>query len=157
MRFYELTGAYAELQDAAEQGEDVTEALAQVSDAIEVKAKNIASLLHSLTADVAAIHSEEKRLADRRRSLERNRERLREYLRSNMERMGVEKIRCPHFSLTLSAGPERVDIEDERAVPPEFTRTKVEVDKVSILRAWKEAGECVPGTRIERGTRLLIK
>jgi phage host-nuclease inhibitor protein Gam len=156
-RLYDLAGAYAGLQEAAEDGHDVGEALAQVNDAIEIKAKHIAAVLSNLSSDIATLTAEEKRLATRRRSIERNRERPRDYLRTNMDMAGIETIRCAAFSVTVCDAPERVEVEDVASVPLEFTRTSVEVNKAAILRAWKEGGECVPGTSIERGRRLLIK
>jgi phage host-nuclease inhibitor protein Gam len=42
-------------------------------------------------------------------------------------------------------------------VPAEYLRVKREVNKSAVLQAYKQDGELVPGVRIERATRLVIR
>jgi len=155
---YQLTGEYAALQARAEDGEDVTDALAAIDDAIEVKAERIAAVLRNLRADQETLRAEEKRLADRRRALENNEERLREYIRSGMERAGIQRVKCPAFTMSLSER-ESVVVDNVEAVPEEYTKMKVEVkvDSKAVLESYKKNGECVPGTRIATNHILTIR
>lgn len=161
MRFYELAAEYEHLLSLCEESPDVEAldvALADVEERIEAKGAGIAIVLASLDADAAALGAEEKRLAARRKTLERNAEHLREYVRHHMEARGISRIKAGTFAITLSAGPERVVIEDASRVPEEFLRRAApEPSKSAILAAYKRDGECVAGTRIERGTRLSIR
>jgi seryl-tRNA(Sec) selenium transferase len=157
MRLYELTAEYARLCDAAEEGDDVSDALATINDALEVKAERIAYVLRNLDANETALDTEIERLRARRDSMMRQRQRLHSHLRSCMETTGIEKIKCRAFTLALHQPQPHVVIENADAIPPEYVRTKKEPDKQAILRAFKQNGECVPGTRMENSRSLRIR
>jgi hypothetical protein len=154
---YRLTGAYAEVQARAEAGEDVGEALALLQGDIEQKSAALVRLLRDLELDGDKVAEEQRRLAARKKTLDNNAERIREYVRQAMLQTGIHRIKAATFGISLSEGPERVVVEDEALVPESYQRTRREVDKAAILAAFKQDGECVSGTRIERGTRLVIR
>lgn len=159
MKLYDLTAEYAALQRAAEEGEDVADALAALAGDIEAKGAGIVKVVKALDADAAALKAEETKLAERRKAIEGNAKRLRDHVKTTMELHGVHSIKSPACSITLSDGPESVVIENEALIPAEFQRVKVdtEIDKAGILKAWKDSGECVPGTKIKRGLALRIR
>lgn len=161
MKLYELTGEYAGLQALAEcegGGEHIAHALAEIEDAIELKAERVGAFLRNLGADQDALRAEEKRLAARRMALENAEESVREYIRRCMEQSSLKRIKCTAFSFTLSER-EQLQVEDESAVPAEYIRTKVEtsVDKKAALDAFKKLGECVPGTQVVTLNVLTIR
>lgn len=156
MRLYELSAEYARLCEVTENDEAST-ALAELSDALDVKTERIGFVLRNLAADQVSLDTEIERLKQKREQVTRQRERLRTYVRQCMEVAGIHKIACPHFVFTLAASQPAVLVDDESAIPDEFIRTKREPDKAAILRAFKERGECVPGARVERGTALQIR
>lgn len=157
MRLYELVGAYAEIQSIVESGEDCTELLAQVSDALEQKAVAIGHVLRNSEADSDALAAEIKRLQGKKSAIDNNRERLREYIKRAMSESGILRVKAPTFAITLSDGPESVEVVDEAAIPEEFLRVKREPNKAAILESYKRDGECVAGTRVVRNKRLAIK
>jgi hypothetical protein len=149
-KLYEIAGAYAALAERAEHGEDVADAMAEIGDALEVKAQNIAAIMRNFDADCEALAAEVKRLSARRDACANARERLREYVRSNMEAAGIKRIKCAAFTLSLQEY-ESVRVDDLAAVPSEYKRTKpaeVVADKRAILKAYKSDGEVVPGVSI---------
>ena len=160
LRLYELAPAYAYLIDALDEDGDASDGHAHLdalSDAIDAKAAAIAHVLAQLDAEAEALRGEEKRLAARRQARERRAESLRDYLRMSLDAAGVAKIKSATHTISVGDGPQRVVVEDEGAIPQEFLRTKIEIDKRAILVAMQTLGECVPGTRIERGRVLRIK
>lgn len=160
LRLYELAPAYAYLIDALDEDGDASDGHAHLdalSDAIDQKAASIAHVLAQLDAEAEALRAEEKRLAARRQARERRAESLRDYLRMSLDAAGVAKIKSATHTISVGDGPQRVVVEDEGAIPQEFLRTKIEIDKRAILVAMQTLGECVPGTRIERGRVLRIK
>jgi len=157
MRLYDLALEYQDLQARAEAGDDVTEALDCLTGGIEHKAAALVHVLRDLELDSEKLALEIKRLTDRKRAIDANTERMRSRLRDGMAACDLRKIKADTFTITLSEGPERVEVEDPSLVPADFSRVKTEVDKSKILAAYKEHGECVPGTRIARGTRLVIR
>lgn len=154
---YELAPVYAELLRAAEDGEDVETALAQITEAIERKADSIGCVLAQLEADAETIWAEEKRLAGRRRALESARERLRDYVRAEMDAHGITRIKTARFTLSVRDNPPSIVIVDEAQVPDQYVRITRVPDKTAIKRALEQDGEVVPGTRIERGRSLQIR
>lgn len=170
MRLYDLTTEYQALLEIAERdggnepdadhGLELSDALTKLEGDIETKAAGIAKVLANLDADAAAYGAEERRLAARRKTAEGNAERLRSYLRACMQQLGACSIKGATFSITLSPGPDKVEVDDMAALAgTEFLRTKtvVEPDKHAILAAYKQHGEMVPGTRIVPTTRLVIR
>lgn len=160
LRLYELAPAYAYLIDALDDDGDATDGHAHLdalSDAIDAKAAAIAHVLAQLDAEAEVMRAEEKRLAARRQARERRAESLRDYLRMSLDAAGVPKIKTSTHTISVGDGPQRVVVEDEGAIPAEFLRTKIEIDKRAILVAMQTNGECVPGTRVERGRVLRIK
>jgi hypothetical protein len=157
VKLYELSAEYDRLSHLAENGEDVEAALAELSDALEVKAERIGYVLRNLAADEVSLDTEIERLRARRDRIARQRERLRNYVRVCMESTGITKVQCPAFSITLGEGQPHVVIDNVEALPAEYVRTRREPDKAAILRAFTELGECVPGARIERGRSLRFR
>jgi hypothetical protein len=158
-KLYELAGAYEQLRNAAEAGEDISGALAELNDDLEVKAGNVARLLASWDGDVEAFKTEEKRISARRKAIEANVERLREYVRRCMSAAGITSIKAGTFSVTLAAAADRVIVDDEKALPAECWREKTtrEVDKALIAKMYRDHGEIPPGCRIEPNTSLRIR
>ena len=132
LRLYELAPAYAYLIDALDDDGDASDGHAHLdalADAIDAKAASIAHVLAQLDAEAEAMRAEEKRLAARRQARERRAESLRDYLRMSLDAAGVAKIKSATHTISVGDGPQRVVVEDEGAVPAEFLRTKIEVDK----------------------------
>jgi hypothetical protein len=158
---YLLTGAYAQLLELAEEGEDVSAALAELDDAIEAKALGIVKVLAQLDANAEAASAEAERLAARAKALESNADRLREYVKAHMKAANIKSVKTPLFSITLSNGKPRVVITDAGKVPPELMRQPKppppEPDKVAILKLHQETGEIPPGCDIVETKKLTVR
>jgi hypothetical protein len=61
-----------------------------------------------------------------------------------MEAAEVSKVPLPEATLSLRPSPARVIIANEKELPPEYLRTRVEPDKTAIKEALK-AGALIPG------------
>jgi len=151
----ELSHELQEVQSLALDPDVPEEALRDTLDGIEgmfnEKAVRIVHVIANSDTDVDAISAEIKRLSERKRSIELAQDRLREYLRFNMEATGISKISSPLFTITLAAGRDMVEIYDEAALPDEFVRVKTVVspEKAEILKALKSGIE-VPGATITK-------
>jgi len=167
-KLYELTGAYAALLrhssdyidedtgEVAEEFGDFAAALSRIEDAIDDKVEGCAKVIRHLDADMEALRSEEVRLAKRRKSVESNKERLRKYIRENMQIAQKDKIKTALFTVFLAAAKERVVIDDEDAVPDAY-RGEVKrppPSKTAIMDAVKR-GEVVAGAHVELGDPVL--
>ena len=163
-KLYELTNSVIGLRmmvdDEAIDEQSFLDTLEAIEGEIEVKAENLLKFERELLADVDALDTEIKRLTMRKNTIKNRTDALREYLRTNMERMEIEKIACPFFVITLRKASPVLVVEDEGAIPAKYFVTipaTQRLDKKATLDALK-AGEQIPGALIGESKRsLLIK
>ena len=67
-----------------------------------------------------------------------------------LDATGEKKVERPGATLSRRPGSLSVSIDDERLIPSQLTKTKVEPDKAAI-KAQLQAGEDVPGASLQRG------
>jgi uncharacterized small protein (DUF1192 family) len=126
------------------------EALRDTLDAIEgefkTKAISIANVDAEFDASIAALKTEIDRLTAKKRIVENAKDRLRDYLRENMEAAQISKISCPLFTITCAKGRAIAEVHDVGKVPDEYVETKLitQPKKADILKALKD-GIDVPG------------
>lgn len=152
MKLYELADQHKALQALADtEAEDMEQAIRDTLEGVEgefqEKAVALVKVTKNMDADIAALDAEIKRLQQRKRALENNQARMRDYLRENMERTGIRKISCPLFTISCVPGRQIAEVENESALPCQYVRVKREPDKKAIADALK-AGEDVPGARL---------
>jgi len=151
----ELSAELLEVQALALDPEIPAEALQDTLDGMEglfnEKAVSVVHVITNGSSDIVELDAEIKRLQDRKRIMKNAQDRLKEYLRFNMEATGTTKITSPLFSITLAKGREVAIVDDEGALPAACTSTKTVVtpDKRVILKALQE-GVSIPGAHIER-------
>lgn len=123
------------------------------------KGKNVAAVFRNLESDAKQIKEAEQQLAERRKAIEKRAESLRNYLKTNMEIAGIQKIECPWFVVSIAQNPESVTVDDESAIPRDYFKeipATFQLDKALVKQAIKD-GFDVPGARLTRGTSLRIK
>ena len=81
---------------------------------------------------------------------------LKAYLKRSMEAMGIEKIQCPLFTVSIRQNPASVEVFEEGMVPDEYMVAKYSASKTKIKEAIA-AGVDVPGARMAKTTRLDVK
>jgi hypothetical protein len=162
---YELAGQYREalavLAESDYPDDFIRETLDALVGEVEHKAINVAMFARNLEAAAEAIKTAEGQMATRRKALEARAARLREYLKTNMERAAITEISCPHFALTIRRNPPSVVVTDPGMLPVEYLTTPEPpppgVDKRKIGEALK-AGATVPGAYLDTSkTRLEIR
>lgn len=154
-----MSSDYIGFLESDMEGDQLTDCLDSIQDSFDEKANNIVKLVCSLNVDVEGIDKELKRLQAMKKSITNNQDRLKEYLRYNMEVTGISKIKHQLFSITLGKPAVTVEIVDIDFLPDNFVSTEVvmKADKKSILKALKD-GEDIPGAVLSTGkSRLLIK
>ena len=130
--------------------------LATLKDGIENKVEGCCKVLKQLDADMAMLKEEQDRLAKRRKSIERNKEGLREYVRENLQQADMKKVKTPMFTVSLSAAKKRVVILDEDLIPAEFrAEAKTPPPDKAAIKAALEAGTKVPGASLGMGDPTL--
>lgn len=157
MRLHEIAKEYREvaaLADSDDEGmaQAVIDTLEAVGGAFEEKAQTLVRITLNRQADIDALDNEIKRLQARKQTILNAEASFKEYLRTNMEATGINKISCPLFTITLAKGREVAVIDDADQLPDELMHVKTDIapDKLAIAAKLK-AGEEVPGARLERG------
>lgn len=158
MKLYELSQAYNEIIEMADVMDEqtFTDTLAAIEEAIEVKAENYAKLIRSIELGVNALKDEEKRLAERRQSLEKKVSILKTTLKDNMEAVGTAKIKSNLFTVWVQNNPPSVEITDETQLEAFSVPQPPKLDKKAIAAALKDGVE-LNGARLVQTTGIRIK
>ena len=170
LRLYEIADNYLQALEGLAEFEDLpAEVIADTLEALqgnfEHKAISVGAYIRTLEAEVSAIGEACKSMERRQNALKRHAERLREYLKLQMERTGLRHIRVPPqrtkapcIILRLKANPPSVVVEDEELVPECYKQQVIttKVLKSEIARDLK-AGVEVQGAHLVQTTRLVIQ
>lgn len=164
LSLYKITNKFVELMDKAQEGELTEEEYNELGNelALELqnKSANIIGYVKNSEYLLDSIKAEEKRLADMRKLGEAKLEKFKQYVKENMEKLGLEKIPTELGSLAIAKNPMSVEIENEDEIPSEFKQevVTVKIDKTAIKNHFKETREIIAGTRIvDNKTSLRIK
>lgn len=119
MTLYEIKESIKNAVDNIEVDEETGEilnmnALDELQEQFEDKAENIALYVKNITAEAEAVRSEEKKLAERRRTMERKTERLKAYLSEAMTATGTNKISTPKTVISFRKSVA-VELDDDFA------------------------------------------
>jgi hypothetical protein len=150
---HELTGQYLALaNDEDIDPQAIADTLEAISGSIQEKAVSLADWALDLDGNVEKIDAAIARLEAKKKQLKARRESLNEYLLTNMQATGINKIQCDLFTITLIAGRDSVAISDESLIPDDFlnVKTVISPDKTAIAKAIKE-GQEVAGATLQKG------
>lgn len=154
---YELKNDYLRLLELEEEvdSEAFQDALDNLTDEINTKAENIAAVLKQMEADAKMLKDEETRLKSRRTAIENNYKRLKEYLKSELEVMEIDKVKTPKFTITVRNNPVKVVIKDEDLIPADYKIPKYSIDK-KVLKEALLNGEEIKGAELiqEKGVQI---
>lgn len=160
-KLYEITNNFVELMDKVETGDITEEEYNKLGEelALEIKNKseNLIGFAKDLEMFIDGAKTEEKRIADLRKSAENKLEKFKEYIISNMERLGLGKVETGIGTLSIRNNPISVEIIDEDKIPSEFKTIvqTVKTDKKAIADRFKETGELIEGVKINTENKSL--
>jgi Siphovirus Gp157 len=161
---YELVGDRLALQNKLEEldfdAETIADTLEGDSLAIQAKIESYAFVIRNMEALPDVIKAEEKRLAERRKAIEKRVESIKDWLFVNMQTAGISKIESPVFTISLQNNPASVVIDDESLIPADYfvqpDPPAPSLSKALIKQAIAD-GYTVAGAHVEQKQRLVIK
>lgn len=157
MTLYELTNefrALTETWDDTITDDEFMEKMTALNQEFGAKIKNCAFFVKNLAADVTAIDAEIKRLDDRRKTTKNKIDRMKDYMKTNMEELKQSGYDFDVISVKLQSNPPSVKIVDDAIIPKKY---KVKTVNYSIdKKAIKDAGGC-KGAEIVQEKSLRIK
>lgn len=161
MKLYEITSKALKLFDS----EDITdeqyqERESEIVELLNSKSENLIGFVRNKQSDIDALSREIDRLRIKKDAEEKKLKNFTEYVKRNMEVMGVKKVDTKIGTLSLAKNPASVRIVYPEKVPEEWIKYKMtaEPHKQAILQNFKETGEVIPGCEIVTdGTSLRIR
>jgi len=126
MTLYELTAEYQQILELAEDPDIPEEVLADsletLSLDIEDKADGYAKVIAQLNADASVLKAEIDRLTARKRTIERNVDRMKDSLKTAMILTGKTKFKTELFSFNVQKNPVAVVIDEQyiENIPEEY-------------------------------------
>lgn len=145
----QLKEMYVNVQRAAEDGLDVTEALELVTGEIHEKLEAYAMIIKNLQSDEDGLKSEIERLNSRKSSLGVNIKRLKQAMADTLElieadKNGKKRFKSSKFTVSFRESTAVV-VDDVEALPTSLVKIKYEPDKTEIKKAIENGAqlECV--------------
>lgn len=164
LTLYNITNKFTELMDKAQNGElteeEYNELGEELAQELQNKSSNIIGYIRNSELLIEAMKTEEKRIADLRKNGENRIDKFKQYVKENMERLGLNKIPTELGTLSISKNPISVEIENEEEIPERFKQEIVttKIDKTMLKNYFKDTGEVIPGVKfIDNKTSLRIK
>lgn len=164
LSLYDITNKFVELMDKVQEGTITEEEYNQLGEELAIqlqeKGSNIIGYTKNIELTINAMKEEEERIADNRKSLESKLDKFKQYVKENMEKLGITKMDTELGTLSIAKNPLSVEIENEDEVPEEFKQEIVttKIDKTAIKNHFKETGEVISGVQIiDNKTSLRIK
>lgn len=171
VKLYELGAVYRQISDLIEAGEDWADALSAVDDAFSSKVQSAAQMVNELEATATAFATEAARLSGRSKAISNETRRLKDYIASQMEVVGVSHVpgivdcRLQASNPSIETGPELPDIWVKATlkmplsdVPQhlyEYLSGSADPDKAGLMALHRDGGTLPPGARVVEGNKHL--
>lgn len=163
MNLYKLSAKYQYILHEIEMSEEISDEyfdmLNEINDSVDKKAVNIASFIKNLESEKNAVEQARKDMQLREKSLDRKIEYLADYLKLNLEKVGVNEVtKSPNFVIKIKKCPPSVHVFDEIELSDEY-KEKVETIKIDKNKIKNDLnnGVVVYGATLIQKTRLEIK
>jgi len=159
MKLLDIADEFQKLYELASESDDIetlNSLYQEIEAKLEEKADNTRLILSKLDSDIEFLNKEIKRLQERKKMIERNKESLKTLLSIALKLSGVEKLKTKKATFYFAPTPPRVVINDENLIPDEFKLIKTEIDKQKLKEALKNGLE-IKGTTLEQNETLRIR
>ena len=141
---------------------DVDAQLAALSKTTEDKCIAVTSWIRKLQAEKREIEFLKEEILKREGAFNKEINRWQDYLKCNMERVGINEVTCPMFTLKIKKNPYSTDIINEELIPERFIKSREIVkfetkpDKNAIKEEVLKTGIQIPGAFVGQKTKLEI-
>lgn len=158
LKLYEITNGFMSLNNNEElTEEEKNEIGVQLTEALKTKSNNIVGYYQEEKVLLEGIDAEIKRLQDYKKAVTNRIDRYKEYVKENMQVLGIDKIETELGTISIAKSPVSVDIIDEDKIPAEYKTIvqTIKVDKKAIADNFKSTGELIEGVRINTENKSL--
>lgn len=165
-RLYEITGNILTLQELLENPLDDEDVLKDTLEAVqgeyEYKLEAYCKVIKNMETDIEAFKMEAKRLSDKAKMLEKNKDRLKKVMFDSMKATGTDKVKGQLFTIAIQKNGGKIPVIMAPGTTtdhlPDALVKVVESPDLEAIRELLEAGKVVEGFTLgERGESLRIK
>ena len=164
LSLYRITDNFVNLMDKVQEGTITEEEYNKLGEELALKLQqksgNITGYIQDKNSLIDAIDVQIKRLQEYKKAEQNKIDKFKEYVKSNMERLGLIKIETELGTLSIAKSPISIEIANEDEVPNEFKTEVVttKIDKKKIAENFKATGEIPNGVIIHtNNTSLRVK
>ena len=154
LKLYEIADGFRALMDKLEAGELTEEEgkdiQKELENALMIKSNNIIGYYLDRKSLIEAIDVQIKRLQDYKKTETNKLDRYKDYVKSSMEFLGIEKIETAAGKISIAKCPISIEIINADEIPDEYKTivTEIKVDKDKIKNNFKSTGEIISGIKI---------
>lgn len=136
----------------------VEEQLDALGKTLEDKVSACCCAVRNLEAEENALSEEAHRFALRAQHAKAGKERLKAYIKMNLEKLGLQKLDAGLFKVRIQVnGVPSVHFDgDVTKLPVDFQRVEYSVNARAIVDAWKDGQMLPEGATVLKGTHLRI-
>ena len=146
---YELQGALLQVQRMIEDGiEGLDDTLESTELTTAGKLEGYAMVIKNIQSDIDGIKAEEKRLADRRKSMENSIERMKRAMHETLLTVKDNRLKTDKFTFSLRKSTS-VQVVDEKLIPQQFIKTETKLDKQELSKYLKAGHEIQGASSVE--------
>lgn len=161
LKLYQITNGFMMLNDKDDlTDEEKQEIGLQLCDALQNKSSNIIAYYQNEMVLLDGIDAQIKRLQEYKKVKQNQIERYKDYVKSNMQLLGIDKLETELGKISIAKSPLSVEIIDAEKVPNKYKNivSEIKIDKQKIKEDFKATGEIVDGVNIiTDNTNLRIK
>ncbi|MEQ7259628.1 siphovirus Gp157 family protein [Lactococcus garvieae] len=160
MSLYDLTTDWQQVYDMEDlDAETWADTLESIEGEIKDKAVNIGYVVKNLEADEVALTAEIKRLQDKKKSVVKKKQGLKDYLQNSMYAVGLRKIQSAPFNIRIQKNAKSLKIENEEQFMKNefydnyFIPQPPKLDKKQMLEDLKD-GAVIEGVELQQSESL---
>jgi len=159
-KLYELADDFNDLNALVEQGEltidDIEDTLEAINASIEDKFDATCMAIKNISEPVSAIDDEIKRLQARKKSLKTQEENMKQYMLTQLDKMGKKSVKTALFTVSSRKPTEKIVVDDEAKLPDDCVEVVMETKPLkSKILDLLNSGEEVEGVRVEMGKKSI--
>lgn len=156
MKLYEITDALIQVEDLLEAGEDVQDTIDALQLSMEDKIEGLVKVIRNFEASAEAKKNEAKRLKEQAEKDQANADRLKDWIKLNLIRLGKKKVETDLFKVTVTKPREKIEVDETRLPDDYFIIKREPISKTELKKLVKE--QEIPGVQIVLGEPgLMIK
>lgn len=161
---YELTGDAIKLRDLLLEGdidpEMIRDAILNNQEEVALKLENYAKVMKDIESDINGIKAEEKRLAERRKTLENNIKNMKSAMQEALIQSGQPKVKGQLFTFAMQKNPPSVvmDVNYIEDVPEKYLKqAEPTIDRALLLEDLKAGVDLDGVAHIEQTESMRIR